>query len=149
MTRWLEKYQQIPFLDEGRTFEGCDCWGLVRLVIAEETGVTLPEFDGIGALDGARIADTVHREAMSGLWSCVQRRDVRKFDVVVMRGPATIAGKIRPEPTHIGLVVAPRTLFHIEPGRQAMCIGFDSFAVAPRILSFWRYNELKVEEFDA
>lgn len=39
------EYVGIPFVDAGRTKDGCDCWGLVRLVLQEQFCKTLPAFD--------------------------------------------------------------------------------------------------------
>jgi len=39
----LNKYIGIPFLDEGRTFEGCDCYGLIKLYFKHELKIELPE----------------------------------------------------------------------------------------------------------
>lgn len=39
-----EKYIGIPFVDGGSVAEGCDCYGLVRLVWYEQTGLVLPDY---------------------------------------------------------------------------------------------------------
>ena len=41
---WVSEYIEIPFEDHGRTRSGCDCYGLLRLVLNEQFGHTLPEF---------------------------------------------------------------------------------------------------------
>jgi cell wall-associated NlpC family hydrolase len=46
MFAWVKNYIGIPFRSNGRTPEGCDCYGLVRLVLKEVYGVTLPELSG-------------------------------------------------------------------------------------------------------
>ncbi len=39
----LMKLAQIPYKEKGRTVEGCDCYGFVRLVL-EQAGWVLPEY---------------------------------------------------------------------------------------------------------
>ncbi|MCQ2585628.1 MAG: NlpC/P60 family protein [Treponema sp.] len=45
MYSWTQKYVGIPFLSNGRDFNGCDCYGLTRLILQNEYDITLPELD--------------------------------------------------------------------------------------------------------
>lgn len=37
------KYLSIPYKQLGRDVSGCDCWGLLCLVIKNEYGITIPD----------------------------------------------------------------------------------------------------------
>jgi len=60
MYKWVKKYIGIPFLSNGRTPAGCDCYGLVRLVLRNEYGIDLPELsdnyaDALNVKETARL----------------------------------------------------------------------------------------------
>ena len=41
---WWNRYIGTPFKAFGRTMEGCDCWGLLRIVYREAFGIELPSY---------------------------------------------------------------------------------------------------------
>ena len=59
--RDYKKYIGIPFKNLGRDFDGCDCWGLVKLFYTNELGIELPEYY-LDCDDTCGIAETVERE---------------------------------------------------------------------------------------
>ena len=99
----FDKYAVIPFLDGGRDFDGCDCWGLVRLIYKNELGIVLPTYGEISALDVARVA----REMDFGksLWREVERP--KRFDLALLRNLAR--GGLY---SHIGIYVDDKRIMH-------------------------------------
>jgi len=57
MYEWVKKYIGIPFVSNGRTHDGCDCYGLVRLVLRNEYGIDLPELTN-DYLDALNVKET-------------------------------------------------------------------------------------------
>lgn len=43
----FEKYINIKYKQGGRDKEGCDCYGLVKLIYEKERGIILPDFNDI------------------------------------------------------------------------------------------------------
>jgi len=42
---WAGRYVGIPFVSGGRGVSGCDCYGLVRMVLADQFGYALPPLE--------------------------------------------------------------------------------------------------------
>lgn len=53
---WSNRYLEIPFKAGGRDWSGCDCYGLVRLVLRERFGKDIPPFLDYETLDPSEIS---------------------------------------------------------------------------------------------
>lgn len=101
----LERYLEIPFLDGGRSFNGADCYGLVRLIHMSENIGQLPEFCGIGAKETLKIRSAVSdNQCNCSEWKKVEN-DVKFGDVVLL--------KINGAPVHVGMMLDAKKFIHI------------------------------------
>lgn len=57
----INKYIGVPYLFNGRTMQGLDCWGLVELAMAELRGVQLPVWSAVS--DNPKDVDQAIRQA--------------------------------------------------------------------------------------
>jgi cell wall-associated NlpC family hydrolase len=113
---WSDAYLDIPFRKNGRSHDGCDCYGLLCLVYGEQLGITLPpQLDVAGGhcaaspdysiADIVRIARAVALQK-DRLWVKVDRP--RPFDAVLLR--------IRKYVWHMGVLIGRRWMIHVAPG---------------------------------
>jgi hypothetical protein len=101
-------------------------------VLAERGGVEVPTYGAISAMDLHSVSDAVADALTSGTWPTVT--DHRPLDVVVMRGVGRSC--------HMGILVEPARLLHIEAGLNSVCIPLKHPSVAFRILSVHRHRDL-------
>jgi murein DD-endopeptidase / murein LD-carboxypeptidase len=103
---WSAAWLGLPWAAGGREREGCDCWGLVRLVYGAELGIDLPGYDGVSpcAAELAEIDALI--AAGSGDWRQVEQP--LPFDVLLFR-----RGRWR---SHVGLHVARGRMLHMDEG---------------------------------
>lgn len=138
---WIDAYVGIPFLDRGRTrATGLDCWGLVRLVLAERAGLDLPAFDTISAFDAAAVRDEIARHARQ--WLPVPQHDARAFDVAVMRVHGKINGHWLGTDMHVGIVPRPGRVLHVEKETDSVCVAFTSETINHRLVRLLRHPDL-------
>jgi cell wall-associated NlpC family hydrolase len=122
---WVNDYIGIPFLTNGRTREGVDCWGLYRLIVSERFGITLNDFDYSSADARDEVNSLLHSE---NDWKRVQHPI--EGDAVLFK----VAGAL----SHIGMIVCSGAMVHARAG-QASCIErLDSPTWARRIDGFYR-----------
>lgn len=138
---WTAGYVGLPYRRLGRDRSGVDCWGLVRLPLADLKGIVLPLWDTVGPEDGAGLGEVVEAGRHDGSWLPIEEREAREFDFVRMRAPVVIDGKERWRPVHIGLVAPRRHILHIQRDETSQLVPID--AVRRRITEFCRHRGLQ------
>lgn len=138
---WTEKYLDIPFVDRGASFKGCDCFGAVQLIYREECGINLPTYPGVASAMDVAAFRTIVREAAGPQWDDVEPGREQDFDVVLLSGIIEVEGRKASRPTHVGLVVQPGRLIHIEQGTGVSVVDYRRHpSVKNRVISFHRYR---------
>ncbi len=136
MMHWSAAFLGIPWADKGRTRDGADCWGVVRLALQERAGVVVPSYDGLyaSADEQAEIAAIVRREAASPLWLPVEG-EPRELDVVFFRQGA--------HASHAGLAVSPWLMLHSAAQDQSKIQPFRPAPAGMRLTGIYRWHELE------
>jgi len=113
MYEWVKNYIGIPFVSNGRTQDGCDCYGLVRLVLRDEYGVELPELSD-DYTDALNVAET------SRLFA--ERLPVLAGEKIPEpRERAVVVITEHGSPAHIGIVAGGGYILHTGIKTGAVC----------------------------
>jgi cell wall-associated NlpC family hydrolase len=135
--RWVERYRGIPFVENGHDRNGCNCWGLIVMVMGDRGGPLLDPHSHIGAAQVRAIVRAVNVQAeLTSVWLPIARGEQRAMDVVIMTGIGT---KL---PRHVGIMASSSHLLHIEEGIDFSCVAIDHQMIASRIVSFHRHVAL-------
>lgn len=129
--RGVERYLGIPWVLNGESPAGCDCWGLVRLAYREELGVDLVHPSAMSAETAAAVARRVAevRELLLGAARFVPAEGApADLDILEFSTRGRLAD-------HVG-VVAGGMLLHCRFGAGAVLTPFER--VRWPILSRWR-----------
>ena len=110
---WVNEYIGLPFVEGGRTRAGVDCYGLVRLVLREQCGVSLPDYGDVyqSVEEREAIAGAITREKV-GWVKLSQPTVARVGDVALFR----IGGW----PLHCGVVLSPEVMLHVCQGCETV-----------------------------
>lgn len=139
-TYWTDPYIGIPFVEGGRDFSGCDCGGLMLLVLRMEKGIIASDFNAYSSADFrmrgggyARLSAGV--EDLMKEWVAVDRP--QPFDLVRYR-----YGRY---PVHVGIWTgfSGQEVLHVEEaGQFARLIAFDDLHWRRNFIEFRRYKDL-------
>lgn len=130
----FDRYIGIPYLDRGRTIAGCDCYGLLRLVLLELRGRELPSFVEAYATAADRAALARLITAEMAPWQQIAFGQERPFDGVLMR-----AGRLL---SHVGIVVEPGRLLHVSEGEDSRIERYRAPPLSHRVVSFYRLRDI-------
>ena len=128
---WANDYIRVPFLDLGRTSQGADCWGLIKLIYQEQLSIELPSLlEYEDTMDRVTISDIVGRE--KNKWEAVSQGAEEEFDVGIF--------KTQNHPMHVGLVIKRGTMIHCEKGSGTSIINYhDNIRWNNRLVGFFRH----------
>lgn len=99
MESWANNYIGIPYLFGGSTREGCDCWGLVRMILREQYKKELPEvphYDSCPMRLSEAVNDTMNIAT----------------NVIKPKTGCLVLLKIMGYPSHIGVYVGGGYMIH-------------------------------------
>lgn len=137
---WSDKYIGIPFVEGGRDFHGCDCGGLVLLVLRCEKGIIGRDFTAYeledfktrrGLMTIGKGIDAVVAEE----WEPVSG-EPRAFDLLRFN-----TGKAS---CHVGIYVGDGRFLHVESGRgqTAHLECLNSLVWGPKLFAVCRHRAL-------
>lgn len=131
MDSWTNKYIRIPFTDKGRSENGCDCWGLVRLIYKQELNIDLPLLLGYkDTLDRPTIAEICNLEKTN--WVEIPFGKEKPYDVIVLN--------ILGFPMHVGVVFNNSFMIHCIKGSGTVVVNYRSAQWIKRVSGFYRYD---------
>lgn len=122
----------VPFLDQGRDFQGWDCWGLVVRAYRECFGIELPGYEHVSALSSREAGEII--AAQSQLWAPIPAHQERPGDVIVLREGSW--------PCHVGLVVKAGFMLHVDLKVETCIESYNTALWRNQVVGIYRHAEL-------
>jgi len=131
---WTNDYMAIPFVDGGRDHHGCDCYGLVRLILLERYNIHLPILsDAYGTTaDWQAISCAIDTESSRPCWTKLEGEQAQEGDVVVFR--------VANRPWHVGLMLDHDEMLNIAEGGLVRMESITGPLWGRRLDSIYRYS---------
>lgn len=127
---WTAKYIGIPFVSKGSSFAGCDCRGLVRLVLAEEAGIKIPGYD-------SEYSDANDPSAAVAV-ETVLNRDF--YELPYAEPFAAVVLRVSGLPWHVGVMVSQYCFLHVMRGIESVWERTTDLRWRNKVLGFYRYG---------
>jgi len=133
---WAARYVGIAFASGGRTHAACDCFGLVRLVLAEEFHVDLPSYEGayVSAHEREEVSALIADRVLPDGWHLIGDTP-RAGDGIVLR--------VLNRPWHVGVMVTATDFLHVFEGQAVSALErLDSPRWSRRVVGIYRHRAL-------
>lgn len=133
---WASRYVGIPYVWRGRSFDGADCWGLVRLIYEREFGVILPMYSDAGGTQEHPPSEAFEDGLASDGWVEVDDPDV---------GTGVLL-RVRSAEIHCGICVGDDMFLHTMP--QIKCSALErlqSWLWRPKIAGYFLPGNLSTK----
>ena len=124
----------VPFVPQGRSRDGLDCWGVVWLAYNEVRGIDLPSYADEYKTEDIRNFPHLEELINKYLPEWEETTNPTEGDVVLMR--------LRGRPIHVGLVIGDGMMLHIEEGIELCIERYGNAFWRNRIIGFYRYRSL-------
>lgn len=131
MVEWADKYVGIPYLMHGSNFDGCDCYGLVKLIYKNEFNINLPDYSSnyTPNSDDDEIIDIYKKEVTK--WRQVDKPKIGSVVYLMVLG----------QPKHVGVVINEKQFLHNINEKSSSSIGdFKSNKWKRRVIGFYDYE---------
>ena len=132
MYEWCGKYVGIPFVSGGRDKTGCDCYGLVRLILHDEYDYDLPlligDYTNALCIEETKKLFTENIPILSG----EKISEPEEKAVVLM--------KMRGRLCHVGLYAGDGYIIHSRHNLGAVCERFSSPQLAGCVEGWYRVD---------
>lgn len=133
MYDWVNKYIGIPFLSLGRTVEGCDCYGLIRLILLNEYNYQLPLFT-----EG--YSDALETDKTSNLFK-INMPLIISEKIAVPEEKAVALIQTRGLPSHVALYAGDDYIIHARHKTGVVCERLSSPWLSACIRGWYRVSE--------
>lgn len=135
---WAGDYIGLPYIEEGNTRAGVDCFGLIDLIHTERLGGPLPQYKGLhwhtadtAIKRGRNVMEIVpHAVKYASGFEEVRLDAARLGDGLMLRQ--------RGHPIHCGLVLAPGWMIHATEDDGVCIEPYDGLMWKHRVLACYR-----------
>ncbi|MBU1567723.1 MAG: C40 family peptidase [Proteobacteria bacterium] len=127
----VSNYATIPFVEKGRSEQGCDCWGLIYLIYRDLLDIELP-------LYVEEYQNTTDEKVLS---AAIAARPVNWKETTRPRPGDAILMRLKGQPMHVGVYIGNGRFIHCLHGSGTVIEKIKSITWRNRIVGYYRYEK--------